>query len=425
MENSLGTLHPVPAPIMQVVSRPAQQPQSTDSSESLLTPETELWQGGLSVALIGPKQKCRKEVAQALAGSPDVVVREFSAYPERIEALLREGFDMFVIDVDSNPDCALALMEKISSYGYPVIAYSEESDSRMLVRCMRAGAREFLSAPFDASLLAEALVRVSARRTNARARRTKLGELLIFVGAKGGSGVTTIASSFALSLARESGKRVVLIDLALPLGDAALQLGLTAQYSTLDALQNFNRVDSNFLSALLVRHNSGLQVLAAPDKYSPLRTSDEAVDRLLTVCRQDFDYVVVDGGPRPGFSVKSLFENAARIYLVAQATVSDLRNANGMIARFVQSDDPRLEVVLNRFTPRLLAVDEDRVSSSLTRPAKWKIPSHYFIAQRAKHTTLTGAQKDCPISSVIRQMARTACGLPPENMKTSRLKIFG
>ena len=58
---------------------------------------------------------------------------------------------------------------------------------------------------------------MSARRTDLPARRTRLGELLIFVGAKGGSRVTTIASSFALSLARESGKRVVLIDLALPL----------------------------------------------------------------------------------------------------------------------------------------------------------------------------------------------------------------
>ena len=77
--------------------------------------------------------------------------------------------------------------------------------------------------------------------------------------------MTTIASSFALSLARESGKRVVLIDLALPLGDAALQLGLKGQYSTADALLNFSRVDSNFLSTLLVKHDSGLQVLAAPD----------------------------------------------------------------------------------------------------------------------------------------------------------------
>ena len=133
------------------------------------------------------------------------------------------------------------------------------------------------------------------------------------------------------------------------------------------------------------------------------------MSRLLAISRQDFDYVVVDGGPRPGLSVISLIENAARIYLVAQATVPDLRRANSMIARFIESDDPRLEIVLNRFSPRLLAMNEERISSSLTRPASWKIPSHYFIAQRAKHTTAAAAQKDCPISNVIRQMGQSFC----------------
>ena len=42
-------------------------------------------------------------------------------------------------------------------------------------------------------------------------------------GAKGGAGVTTIASNFAVSLAQESRHKVVLIDLNLQLGDAALE----------------------------------------------------------------------------------------------------------------------------------------------------------------------------------------------------------
>ena len=422
MESSTGTLQSYESQILQ----PAQSElrEIADSQDSPPIPEIQLWQSGLTIALVGPMKRCRREIMQTLAGSANVVIREYLTSPDSAEDLYREDFDIVVVDVDDDPGPALELMERVSSNGSTVIAYSERADSRILVRCMQAGAREFLSPPFDSNTLAEAMARVSARRTSARPRRTKLGELLIFVGAKGGSGVTTIASSFALSLARESGKRVVLLDLALPLGDAALQLGLKGQYSTADALLNFGRVDSNFLSTLLVKHDSGLQVLAAPDKYAPFKTSDEAVSRLLAVSRQDFDYVVVDGGPRPGLSLMSLIENAARIYLVAQATVPDLRRANCMIARFIEADDPRLEVVLNRFSPRLLAMNEERVSNSLTRPASWKIPSHYFIAQRAKHTTTTGAQKDCPISSVIRQMARTACGLPRDNQRKAQFRIF-
>jgi pilus assembly protein CpaE len=43
---------------------------------------------------------------------------------------------------------------------------------------------------------------------------------------------------------------------------------LTPQYSTANALQNFKRLDSNYLSTLLTKHSSGLSVLAAPDKYT-------------------------------------------------------------------------------------------------------------------------------------------------------------
>ena len=73
-------------------------------------------------------------------------------------------------------------------------------------------------------------------------------------------------------------------------------LGSLPQYSTANALQNFSRLDSNFLSQLLIKHSSGLSVLAAPDKYTPVQASNEAVEKLLTVARQDFDYVVVDAG---------------------------------------------------------------------------------------------------------------------------------
>src|SRR6185312_17444938 len=115
-------------------------------------------------------------------------------------------------------------------------------------------------------------------------------------GAKGGSGVSTIAGNFAVALARESGHSTLLLDLDLPLGGAALDLGITCQYSTINALQNISRLDSNFLSTLLAKHSSGLSVLSAPDQYTPVNISDEAISKLLAVARQDFDYVVIDAG---------------------------------------------------------------------------------------------------------------------------------
>ena len=227
----------------------------------------------LSVALIGPQEQRRKAVASALAGSQASVTREFSSYPpfDDVPRLLDAGYDVIIVELDSDPEQALDLVEHIcGSSSVTVMVYSARTDSELLVRCMRAGAREFLTQPIAPSTIAEALVRASVRRPAAKPAKKVGGKLLVFLGAKGGSGVTTIASNFAVALAKESGQSTVLVDLDLPFGDAALALGISPEFSTANALQNSDRLDSNFLTKLLIKHSSGLSVLAAPDRYTPV-----------------------------------------------------------------------------------------------------------------------------------------------------------
>jgi len=382
----------------------------------------------LTVALIGPEEQRRKIVARALAGPQTGLTREFSSYPDLddLPRLLEEDFDVVIVDLDSNPEHALDLVESIcSSTTSTVMVYSAHADSEMLVRCMRAGAREYLTQPFAQSAIAEALVRASVRRPAGRPAKKVAGKLMLFVGAKGGSGTTTIATNFAVALAQESGKNTVLVDLALPLGDAALDLGINTQYSTANALQNFERLDANFLSTLLTKHSSGLHVLAAPDQYTPIQASDEAVERLVAVSRQGFDYVVVDAGSRLGLSARSLFDEAAVVYLVTQVSIPELRNSNRLIVEFFKASSVKLEIVLNRFTPRSLGIDEEHVTKALTMPAQWKIPGDFLAARRAQNTATPLALEDSPISRVVRQMARMACGLPASADKKSRFSLFG
>ena len=252
----------------------------------------------------------------------------------------------------------------------------------------------------------------------------KLGRVLVFLSAKGGSGVTTLACNFAVSLARESKKRTLLIDLNLPLGDAAINLGMTAQYSTANAFQDFSRLDANFLRSLLSKHSSGLSVLPAPGEFSPVLASNEAIDRLLSVARQSFDFVVVDAGSRIDLRGTSLFDESASLYLIAQVGVSELRNANRMISQFFSARDRKLQVVLNRYAPQSLLFDEKQIAKALTRPAVWKIPDDYATARRTQNTAHPVALQDSPISRVIRQMARTACGLPATPEKKKGFSLF-
>jgi pilus assembly protein CpaE len=381
----------------------------------------------LTIALIGPDQQRRGAVAIALTGLQAGVTREFPTYPEldEIPRMLEDHYDVMIVDLDSNPEYALDLVETICSTGSAtVMVYSAKSDSELLVRCMRAGAREFLTQPFAPGTIAEALVRASVRRPSTRPAKKTAGRLFVFLGAKGGSGVTTLACNFAVSLATESNQNTLLIDLHLPLGDAALDLGITAQYSTVNALQNASRLDSNFLSKLLTKHSSGLSVLAAPGKFTPDKSTHDDIDKLLAVARQDFEYIVVDAGTRLDLADSTLFDQATGIYLITQVSIPELRNSNRLVSEFFVKSAAKLEIVLNRYTPRSLGVDEEHITKALTRPATWRVPNDYVTARRTQNTATPLSLEDSPISRVIRQMARTACGIAPMTEKKKRFGIF-
>jgi pilus assembly protein CpaE len=382
----------------------------------------------LSVALIGPEESRRREIAIAVAGPQANVAREFRAYPQLddVPPLLEAGYDIIIIDLDTNPETALDLIEHICGHSsVTVMVYSVRADSELLVRCMRAGAREFLTPPFSQGALAEAMVRASVRRPTSRPSKKAAGRLLVFTGAKGGSGVTTVASNFAVALANESGQSTLLIDLDLPLGAAALDLGITTAFSALDALQNISRLDSTFFARLLTKHSSGLSVLSAPDKYTATAFSDESLEKLLSIARQDFDFVIIDAGSSVGSIFRILVDAATTVYLITQVGISELRNSNRLISEFFATRATKLQIVLNRFTPRSLVIDEDSITKALTLPATWKIPSDYPVVRQAQNSATPFAMGDSPIADIIRQMARTACGLPAMPEKKKRFGIFG
>ena len=388
---------------------------NTDSTEHLDTQHSSsLGAAVLSIALIGPDEERRKEAASALAGCPNVEIREFPVYPPSLDdvpKLLEQQYDVIIIDLDSNQQYALELVESISANNATtVMVYSSKPDSELLVHCMRAGAREFLTQPFDHTIIAEALDRASTRRPEIRLPKQASGRLFVFLGAKGGVGVTTIACNFALALTQESAEKTVMIDLDLPLGDAALNLGIVAEYSTVNALQNSKRLDSSFLSKLLVKHDSGLYVLAAPGKFPQYEASDEAVDRLLEVARQDFANVVIDMGFRLDLTGTVLFKEATIIYLVTQAGIPELRNSNRLISEFFSGGGPKLEIIINRYESRSLGVSEEGISKALTRSAQWKIPNDYVAVRRMQNTATPLTLGDSPIARLIREMAGCACG---------------
>jgi pilus assembly protein CpaE len=376
----------------------------------------------LSIAIIGPDDALRCALIDAVTKCRPCRVSDFSSYPPTlhdIRNLLAQKCDVVMIEIDSDPEYALTIIRAVCSSGTStVMVYSrmpdtDVPDSDLLTRCTRIGAREFLSPPFSNRDLHDALDRAESRHLGQSQPKDLRGRFYLFCAAKGGAGVTNIACNFAMTMADLTAERTLLIDLDLPLGEAGLNLGVDSQYSTIDALQNYARMDPSFLRRLIVRHSSGLFVLPAPGQFPSGPMTNEAFDRLLQVARQVFENVIVDAGSKLDLANScSEYLDATTVYMITQSGIPELRNANRLISQFRSMAGPKLEVVLNRYPGSGPRISEEQITRALTCPITWTIPNDYNAARAMQDTSVPVATSGSLISPQIDAMVRAARALP-------------
>jgi pilus assembly protein CpaE len=382
---------------------------------------------GLSVAIVDPDAERGNAVSAIVCA-----LRPHGATPriarlkdlENPQALRSQEIDVILIALDDDQEQSRQTIDAIRHLGgISPMVYGENADGELLIQCMRAGVREFLHYPFEQGAIQEAFRRRAGRGHLTPIKRKPLGRSFVFFGAKGGSGVTMAACNFAVELALESKRSTLLIDLDLPLGDAALSLGLSHEFSALDALGQVERLDAMYLSKLVSRHESGLYVLGAPGKYLRVPPPDKSVDQLLAAAAKAFDYVVVDAGTRLELAETRLFDLVSTIYLVTQVGVADLRNANRLITECFQENSTKIEVVWNRYTDAIFGIDDETIESVLTRPAQWRIPNDFAAVRRMQDTA--EPLEESGVRRSFKKMAAAAIGARAEKRHKKKARLFG
>ena len=157
--------------------------------------------------------------------------------------------DVVLLDLtpDAEPYFALAAQLRRHHPAVRLVACSpwKTPDPELLLRAMRAGVQEFLPKPVQPDALKTILERfLQAGEIGQAEGATKV---IVVMGAKGGVGTSTIAVNLGVQLTHLTRKRVVLFDLARPLGHDALLLDLQPKFSIRDAVENLERLDSHFL----------------------------------------------------------------------------------------------------------------------------------------------------------------------------------
>jgi pilus assembly protein CpaE len=264
-----------------------------------------------------------------------------------------------------------------------VFVVARDPNPDLILQAMRAGANEFFTFPPPADTFHEAVARAASRRSAAGGGPS--ATTVVFFGAKGGAGTTTVAVNCAVEMARLSKRRAVVVDLKPGLGEIGLFLGIRSRYTLLDALDNIHRLDAEFLRELVVKHKSGLDILAGSDHFDRPGPNDSAgLEETFRLLRDEYDYVVIDAGSAIHSGSIAALYTADIIGLVANPDVPSIRNTQRLLERFRQlgTSPERVRLLLNR-AAEPFPIPMAQIEGAVGHPVDHTFPSDYRTVSTA------------------------------------------
>jgi pilus assembly protein CpaE len=232
---------------------------------------------------------------------------------------------VLVIDLSESPApiAELSAARAVGGQDLKLLALGTVNDVGLYRDMIAAGATDYLVKPPSRESLAALFEKHASTAPGAGG----LGQVIAFMGSRGGVGTTTAAVSTAWVLAEERKERTALVDLDLHFGTVALKLDTDPGNGLCEALEQPSRIDSLFIERAMIKATDNLRILAAEAAVAePLIIDTGAIDVLLYELRRKFAWVVVDL-PRFVTPIQRVVLSAAsRAVVLCERSLAGLRD---------------------------------------------------------------------------------------------------
>src|SRR5271156_2029448 len=369
----------------------------------------------IAALLIAPD---RALAQQFLATLPQTrafqILADLKSYPpqQTLEIRIKQlKPNVVLLDLSSDLTAAVEVIKFISAMTPPVhvVGLNTKNDSTAILQSLRAGASEFLYAPFELATQREAIARLRRLVQPEPQGQTEAGHVVAMASAKPGSGASTLATQAAFSLQRITGKRILLADFDLTGGTIGFYLKLNHNYSLVDALQHADHMDVGLWNSLTVNYG-GVDILPAPAAPYADPIDGARLRVLIEHARNMYDWVILD---LPAiFNRTSLMavSECERAYLVSTAELPSLHLTRKALTLVEQLGFPkeRFQVLVNRVDKRddIGIADMEKLFGC---PVHARLPNDYF----ALHRVVTLGQplgNDGDLGKAIENVAMRLCG---------------
>ena len=343
--------------------------------------------------------------------------------------------NLLLVEADTERDALLASLMSLAEVCQPdtkVVVIGHVNDVILYRELIRRGVREYIVAPVSPLQLIESIS--SLYRSE---KALPIGRVAAFIGAKGGTGSSTICHNCAWELARITDAETTIIDLDLAYGTADLDFNIDSSGRIMEALAQPERVDSLLLDRLLVRIGGKLSLLAGPggvDKEIVIEA--HAIEALLTAMRTSVPLIVLDIPNVWAPWVKFALLHSDHVVLTAEPELASLRNTRAIVEmlKAARPNDPAPAVVLNKVgtpkRPEIASADFRKAIGTDVSAAIPFDPQNFGAALNNGRMLLDMAPRS-KSADVLRKITQDLSGertpkvAPPVSSLFRKLKVLG
>lgn len=394
----------------------------------------------LRLAIVDPNDANRESLKKMLLGMDMCWLEaESSRYEFFADIVQQTQPEIGVIGMDGDPQKALQLIHNLreSAPQCSILVVSSSTDGQLILKAMRAGAKEFLTQPVGIEELVLALERIGAHRVGGGAGRSRSCRMVAVAGATGGVGSTSLAVNLGCVLAAQEANTVALVDLDLSLGDADVFLDTIPDYTIVDVVQNISRLDFQLLKRSMTKHSSGLYLLPRPVQLQDISlVTPDDLQRVFGLLKATFSHVIIDLSKAYNRIDMTALQAAQQVLLVTQLDLPCLRNVVRLMMSFDAIDGlkEKVHVVVNRIGLDNGHISLKKAKETIGRDIFWRLPNDYrvMIEMRNNGVPLLEQAPRAAITQAIVALAEELSGAerPAETeaaaeSKGGWLKIWG
>lgn len=371
------------------------------------------------VFLAGCDGPVGNEIAGRLSDEFGMTVESFPSADACAPLLDEEHPAVVVVGPTEVAANGISLAELIEHDGgdAAVLLIAGAVDTQLLRAAIKAGVRDVIVASDGADAAVASILAASkavARRRESAvevqppAQEARLGKVITVFSTKGGVGKSVLATNLACVVARDLGKRTILVDLDLEFGDVSVMLQIAPDRTIYDAVQVIDRLDAEMMQGFLAEHSSGLHALLAPVRPEEAESvTTGRIGQILAILRTLADFVIIDTPASLSDVVLSALEQSDVVLAVATLDVPSVKNTKVSLQKLHQLglDGSRVRLVLNRADSKVW-LEPHEIEKAIADRIVARIPSDRIVPRSVNKGV--PVVMDAPRSAVARSIVALA-----------------